>query len=249
MSAPTLAKLLACPADRVHLLSTTARRRLAGCPRTSIEMLDDLSFDPDPRVRAAYVRNGTAPLTNMEAMVGDSHPMVRAAIARRRRVPENMIVTLAGDRVPAVRREVASRRRLPWPILTRLLADPDTAVRVTAAASHQLPAAYLIVFTTHASPAWRQVAAASPRLAPDLQRVLAKDPCWQVRRLPPLHLRGNQPLEVAADLALAPELATDGHTAKCLVGQIVMRLAMMHPSDVPPSGDCLLHAKFASANS
>jgi hypothetical protein len=120
------------PASQLPALPVNERCRLAACPRTSPEVLDELWEDKNPRVRAAYARNGAACTLTVEMMTWDVDVRVRLAVARRRRVTEDTLVDLARDQVPEVRRALFRRRDLSAWLLDALsqFEDPELVPEV-----------------------------------------------------------------------------------------------------------------------
>lgn len=211
----------------------TSRRRLAASPRTTADVLTMLACDREPAVRAAFARNGQAPPSLLERIACDDDWMVRFALSLRRRLSPTMLTTLSHDSAPQVRAGVAARPHLPRRMLARLLADPNLRVRETAACAHHLPARYLAWCARSPEPARRQLAAFNATLEPALRGLLARDPCWEVRRYLVFTDADRVPLSMAMELALAPELATDALVATVLVAHVKWHASQRPASAMP----------------
>jgi hypothetical protein len=132
MTTIPLIQLLLVPSGQLSDLSVNDRCRLAACPRADPDILGDLSFDDNARVRAAYVRNGEACIYDVEAMSGDDDLRVRLAVARRRRVNDDTMRGLTFDPDLEVRRALVKRPGLDVWMLEQLMGDQDEVVAAVA---------------------------------------------------------------------------------------------------------------------
>jgi hypothetical protein len=128
----SLAELLQLPLSQVETLPASDRRRLAACPRTHPDILDELSNDVDARVRAAYVQNSAADVSMVGLMHNDDALIVRRALVRRRVLTDEAMRYLAWDPVMEIRCMLLRRRDLDEDALNELSSDTNMFIRVVA---------------------------------------------------------------------------------------------------------------------
>jgi hypothetical protein len=128
----SLAELLQLPLSQVETLPASDRRRLAACPRTHPDILDELSNDVDARVRAAYVQNSAADVIMVGLMHIDDALIVRRALVRRRVLADEAMRYLAWDPDLEIRCLLLQRPDLDEDALKALRSDRSMYIRVVA---------------------------------------------------------------------------------------------------------------------
>ena len=89
------------------------RSNVARNPNTPVTVLEKLSRDRDPSVRAAASVNPHTPVVVLERLVKDEDPSVRAAAARNPNTPPEGLAGLASDSDTNIRQALASNRNTP----------------------------------------------------------------------------------------------------------------------------------------
>jgi hypothetical protein len=120
------------PLSQVETLPASDRGRLAACPRTHPDILEELSNDVDARVRAAYVQNSAADVIMVGLMHIDDALIVRRALVRRRLLTDDAMRHLVFDPVEEIRCMLLRRRDLDEDALKELTSDRNMNIRVVA---------------------------------------------------------------------------------------------------------------------
>ena len=97
------------------------------------ELLERLSNDEEPSVRAAAVRNANVPVSVIVNLANDENKYVQEGVAKNERTPVDILVKLANHPDGVVRSEVASNKSTPSEIRKNLAYDEDWGVRARVA--------------------------------------------------------------------------------------------------------------------
>ena len=103
---------------------TLTRGRLLGHPAFPRSGLAGLADSPDHRARCLAVLDPEAPPELIERLSHDPHPHVRASTAADRRLSPSRVLDLFDD--PRTTEEATANPHLPVPIMERVLADAAT---------------------------------------------------------------------------------------------------------------------------
>lgn len=184
--------------------SFLTKRALASDPRTSQELLLQLSKDQDATIRTIVADNKSTPVDVLINLSQDYILAVRRSIAGNPNTPIDVLDQLSKDHEPGVRSMVASNSNTSPETLIRLSMDGWHATRQNVCGNRNTPPGILNNLSRDPDHHVRKIIAANehPNLSPDILDRLAEDPSHLVRKS--VLLNSNIKPETLIKLAVKP---------------------------------------------
>lgn len=158
------------------------RRRLATLPLLPPEVLDELTWDVFPPVRAAAAANPSTPIDDLQRLAEDEDDRVRLGVAHNPQAPTGVLWELTTDTNTMVRAATARHPTVPVASLVALCEDPEVDVRVAVAQADRTPPSILGLMSHDARERVRYEVACNPHTCLVTMVRLQWDPNIAVRQ-------------------------------------------------------------------
>lgn len=151
------------------------RLAFASDPEMPNQTLEQLTTDPDPRIRAALGWNQAASGTIFEKLLAEDDKAIQIAVASNPRCPEEILLNLAKSPKSDLRLRVAYNTNAPLQSLLALARDPSMEVREALASNKKIPAIIQEILLVDRSWSVRASLASNDSVCPTILLRLSRD--------------------------------------------------------------------------